>query len=50
MKLKPILKWVGGKRQLLNDISPIIQKYTSKLTQFTYIEPFMGGGHYYGIS
>lgn len=35
----PILKWVGGKRQLLHDIIPLIDsKYA------TYVEPFVGGG------
>ena len=38
MLLAPILKWVGGKRQLLNDILPLIQG------KGTYIEPFLGGG------
>ena len=36
--LAPILKWVGGKRQLLNDILPLIK------SKGTYIEPFLGGG------
>ena len=39
MTNKPFLKWVGGKRQLLADIAPLIPD------QFTrYIEPFVGGG------
>ena len=38
MLLAPILKWVGGKRQLLNDILPLVQ------CEGTYIEPFLGGG------
>ena len=38
-RLKPILKWAGGKTQLLNDLIPLIPKYTGK-----YIEPFVGGG------
>lgn len=37
-KLKPILKWVGGKRQLLSQIIPLIPKHNK------YIEPFIGGG------
>lgn len=34
----PVLKWVGGKRQLLPYITKYIPKYT------TYYEPFIGGG------
>ena len=37
--ISPILKWVGGKRQLLSEIIPLIpEKYS------TYVEPFVGGG------
>ena len=36
--VKPILKWVGGKRQLLDDILPLLPK-DPKL----YVEPFVGG-------
>ena len=39
MTNKPFLKWVGGKRQLLADIAPLVPK---KFTR--YIEPFVGGG------
>ena len=35
----PVVKWVGGKRQLLNDLTPLIPK---RMT--TYCEPFVGGG------
>mgnify|MGYP002237940750 FL=1 len=36
---KPIMKWAGGKTQMLGDIMPKIpQKYGK------YIEPFIGGG------
>lgn len=37
--ISPILKWVGGKRQLLTDILPRIPENCS-----TYVEPFVGGG------
>lgn len=36
--LKPVLKWVGGKRQLLDDILPLLPA-SPKL----YVEPFLGG-------
>lgn len=39
MELKPILKWVGGKRQLLSEIKKHIPSNYN-----TYIEPFFGGG------
>ena len=35
----PVLKWVGGKRQLLNTLRPLLPP---KIT--TYCEPFVGGG------
>jgi DNA adenine methylase len=38
MLLRPILKWVGGKRQLLDEILPLIPNCS------TYVEPFVGGG------
>lgn len=35
----PVVKWVGGKRQLMSEIEPLFPKrYT------TYCEPFVGGG------
>lgn len=37
--ISPIVKWVGGKRQLLSKIIPLIKKNFS-----TYVEPFVGGG------
>lgn len=37
--IMPFLKWVGGKRQLMSDIEPLIP---SKIS--TYYEPFIGGG------
>ena len=35
----PVVKWVGGKRQLIKQIAPLIPK-----TYTTYCEPFLGGG------
>lgn len=37
--LSPVLKWVGGKRQLLHEIIPMIPKDIT-----LYVEPFIGGG------
>lgn len=37
--LSPVVKWVGGKRQLLDDIIPLLPDNFS-----TYVEPFVGGG------
>lgn len=36
---EPILKWAGGKRQLLSELLPLVPDYNGK-----YIEPFVGGG------
>jgi len=36
---KPIIKWVGGKRQLLNELKSLMPKNYNR-----YIEPFIGGG------
>lgn len=36
--LKPIVKWAGGKRQLLDDIAPLVPNNPS-----LYVEPFVGG-------
>lgn len=35
----PVVKWVGGKRQLLDEITPLLPK---RIT--SYCEPFFGGG------
>ena len=36
---RPILKWAGGKTQLLKELIPRIPKHYNR-----YIEPFIGGG------
>ena len=41
--VKPILKWAGGKRELI----PKIRNYYKKLNPKKYIEPFFGGGAVY---
>jgi DNA adenine methylase len=35
----PVVKWVGGKRQILDEITKYVPKTFS-----TYYEPFLGGG------
>lgn len=35
----PVVKWVGGKRQLLDEITPLLPK-----RMVSYCEPFLGGG------
>ncbi|MBQ8697978.1 MAG: DNA adenine methylase [Schwartzia sp.] len=35
----PVVKWVGGKRQLLKELAPLLPKQIR-----TYCEPFVGGG------
>jgi DNA adenine methylase len=42
-EIKPILKWVGGKRELI----PYIREFYVKLKPNNYIEPFYGGGAVY---
>lgn len=36
----PVIKWVGGKRQLLDDLAPLFPKQRVSF----YCEPFLGGG------
>ncbi len=41
---KPFLKWVGGKRQLLNDFQKLYPTELKKKIIKNYYEPFVGGG------
>lgn len=41
-RVKPFLKWAGGKSQLLSEIE--LRLSYSGLDRFTYVEPFVGGG------
>jgi len=43
-KVKPFLKWAGGKTQLLNDIEKRLPKELYSDNIDNYIEPFVGGG------
>lgn len=43
-KGKPFIKWVGGKSQLLPEIEKAVSKMAISKQEFTYIEPFVGGG------
>lgn len=42
--LKPIIKWAGGKRLLLNEINNNLPNKNILDSIETYIEPFLGGG------
>ena len=41
--VKPFLKWAGGKGQLLSQLDQHLPKGISRI-DFTYLEPFVGGG------
>jgi DNA adenine methylase len=41
-RVKPFVKWAGGKSKLLNEIE--LRLRYSGLERFTYVEPFAGGG------
>lgn len=43
MNAKPFLKWVGGKGQLLSQLESALPESLYH-NEFTYIEPFVGGG------
>jgi DNA adenine methylase len=39
--ISPFVKWVGGKRQLIKSIMDVLPK---NIKDYTYVEPFIGGG------
>lgn len=43
-KAKPFIKWVGGKTQLIKQISAQLPANFENWENVTYIEPFVGGG------
>ena len=42
--MKPFVKWAGGKRQILSRINDYVQDSIYDNPDYTYIEPFLGGG------
>jgi len=50
MKVKPFIKWAGGKSKIINDIKKSLPNdFDGK--KITYIEPFLGGGSvFFGLS
>ena len=42
--MKPFVKWAGGKRQILSRINEYVQDSIDDNQDYTYIEPFLGGG------
>lgn len=42
--MKPFVKWAGGKRQILSRINEYVQESIEDNPDYTYIEPFLGGG------
>lgn len=45
--LDPIFKWTGGKRREIKNFEKFFPKFVSKNEQYTYVEPFIGGGAVY---
>jgi len=41
---KPFIKWAGGKTQLIDEIDKKVSFLLSTKKDYTYIEPFIGGG------
>lgn len=41
---KPFIKWVGGKRQLIEQLEALLPADFNNWENVTYIEPFIGGG------
>lgn len=43
-KLKPFIKWAGGKGQLLSEIKKRLPSFILDNEKFNYVEPFIGSG------
>ena len=44
IKWTPFVKWAGGKKQIINRIIELIKHYEEGLDDYTFYEPFVGGG------
>lgn len=44
MQARPFIKWVGGKRQLIEQLEVLLPRGFASWKEVTYIEPFVGGG------
>lgn len=47
MKIEPIYKWTGGKRKEIKTFSKYYPDFIKKGSDYTYVEPFFGGGAVY---
>lgn len=48
-KLKPIIKWLGGKTQIVDRIINKIEPYSEQLEDSRFIEPVVGGGALHAV-
>lgn len=44
IQARPFIKWVGGKTQLLDEVSKSLPRDFATRQHITYVEPFVGGG------
>ena len=44
MSAKPFVKWVGGKGQLIEQLSELLPRDFAERRKVVYVEPFVGGG------
>lgn len=43
-ELKPIIKWLGGKRKEINKFEKYFPNFVKQKEEYTFVEPFVGGG------
>lgn len=46
-ELKPIFKWTGGKRREIKEFKDFFPTFVKDKKEYTYVEPFVGGGAVY---